>query len=62
MKIAVRKKQDPVLAMLKDYGIHPERGFLPSPDPLEGLPEEFEGCAPCVLISFTSAGNVALRG
>lgn len=42
MKIAVRKKQNPVLAMLKDYGIHPERGFLPSPDPLEGLPEEFE--------------------
>ena len=25
----------------EQYGIHPERGFLPSPDPLDRLPEEF---------------------
>jgi hypothetical protein len=40
MKIALSK--NPVLAMLENYGIHPECGFLPSPDPLERLPEEFE--------------------
>jgi indoleamine 2,3-dioxygenase len=42
MKIAMSEKQNPVSAMWEDYGIHPERGFLPSPDPLERLTEEFE--------------------
>lgn len=30
------------LVKLEQYGIHPERGFLPSPDPLDRLPEAFD--------------------
>ena len=36
------EEQSSALAKFVAYDIHPERGFLPSPDPLDRLPEEFE--------------------
>lgn len=41
MKTAREEDSNLVLDKLEAYGIHPERGYLPSPDPLDRLPEEF---------------------
>ena len=41
MKSAAGEQQGWGLVKFAQYGIHPERGFLPSPDPLDRLPEEF---------------------
>ena len=42
MNTNAAEEQSSALAKLPEYDIHPERGFLPSPDPLDRLPEEFE--------------------
>ena len=42
MKSAAGEQQGWDLVKFAQYGIHPERGFLPSPDPLDRLPEAFD--------------------
>ena len=34
-------RANPLRSSFDPFGIHPERGFLPAPDPLELLPEDF---------------------
>lgn len=34
-------RANPLRSNFDEFGIHPERGFLPAPDPLELLPEDF---------------------
>jgi hypothetical protein len=34
-------RANPLFTGYDEFGIHPERGFLPAPDPLELLPEDF---------------------
>jgi hypothetical protein len=34
-------RANPLRSSFEEFGIHPERGFLPAPDPLELLPEDF---------------------
>jgi len=41
MNSAASEQPNWLLEKFERYGIHPERGFLPSPDPLDRLPEEF---------------------
>ncbi len=60
MESTLDEKPEPGGPMLEQYGIHPETGFLPSPDPLDRLPEPFEPweAAARDLPKFLASGKV----